>query len=160
MSKIHEENEEEIEEQPNKTINNAALVEINSYKQQSINSNKLLESIKDLYKNENYSLAKLYLFLMKLSNESDYFGVKIQRVLYQSEIALKEKNISESIRLGHKILLWINNLDLKKYNNNVIEILIQVLLNSSEVCINKSPLLSCWFLFVAKNTCMKCSIKT
>ena len=92
---------------------------------------------------------------MKLSNKSDYFGVKIQTVYYKSEIALKEKNIFESIRLGHKIINWINYLDIKKYNIDVITTLIQVLINSSEVCQDSHPLLSCWFLFVAKNIFMK-----
>ena len=122
---------------------------------QTINSNKILENIKESYNNQNYSLAKLYLFLMKLSNKSDYFGVKIQTVYYKSEIALKEKNIYESIFLGHKIINWINYLDIKKYNEEVITTLIQVLINSSEVCQDSHPLLSCWFLFVAKNICMK-----
>ena len=122
---------------------------------QTINSNKILENIKESFNNENYSLAKLYLFLMKLSNKSDYFGVKIQTVYYKSEIALKEKNVFESIRLGHKIISWINYLDIKKYNVEVITTLIQVLINSSEVCQDSHPLLSCWFLFVAKNIFMK-----
>ena len=122
---------------------------------QTINSNKILENIKESFNNQNYSLAKLYLFLMKLSNKSDYFGVKIQTVYYKSEIALKEKNFFESIRLGHKIINWINYLDIKKYNEEVISTLIQVLVNSSEVCQDSHPLLSCWFLFVAKNICMK-----
>ena len=122
---------------------------------QTINSNKILENIKESYNNQNYSLAKLYLFLMKLSNKSDYFGVKIQTVYYKSEIALKEKNIYESISLGHKIINWINYLDIKKYNEEVITTLIQVLINSSEICQDSHPLLSCWFLFVAKNVCMK-----
>ena len=122
---------------------------------QTINSNKILENIKEAFNNENYSLAKLYLFLMKLSNKSDYFGVKIQTVYYKSEIALKEKNIFESIRLGHKIISWINYLDIKKYNVEVITTLIQVLINSSEVSQDSHPLLSCWFLFVAKNIFMK-----
>ena len=47
---------------------------------QTINSNKILENIKEAFNNQNYSLTKLYLFLMKLSNKSDYFGVKIQTV--------------------------------------------------------------------------------
>ena len=122
---------------------------------QAINSNKILENIKESFNNENYSLAKLYLFLMKLSNKSDYFGVKIQTVYYKSEIALKEKNVFESIRLGHKIISWINYLDIKKYNVEVITTLIQVLINSSEVCQDSHPMLSCWFLFVAKNIFMK-----
>ena len=122
---------------------------------QTINSNKILENIKESFNNENYSLAKLYLFLMKHSNKSDYFGVKIQTVFYKSEIALKEKNIFESIHLGHKIINWINYLDIKKYNNEVITTLIQVLINSSEVCQDSHPLISCWFLFVAKNIFMK-----
>ena len=78
-----------------------------SYKM--INSTKILESIKEEFTKENYSLAKLYLFLMKLSNQNNFFGVKLQKVFYQSEIALKEKNIFESIRLGHKIINWINS---------------------------------------------------
>ena len=122
---------------------------------QTINSNKILENIKESFNNQNFSLTKLYLFLMKLSNKSDYFGVKIQTVYYKSEIALKEKNIFESIRLGHKIINWINYLDIKKYNIDVITTLIQVLINSSEVCQDSHPLLSCWFLFVAKNIFMK-----
>ena len=122
---------------------------------QTINSNKILENVKESFNNQNYSLAKLYLFLMKLSNKSDYFGVKIQTVYFKSEIALKEKNIFESIRLGHKVINWINYLDIKKYNNEVITTLILVLINSSEVCQDSHPLLSCWFLFVAKNIFMK-----
>ena len=122
---------------------------------QTINSNKILENVKEAFNNQNYSLAKLYLFLMKLSNKSDYFGVKIQTVYFKSEIALKEKNIFESIRLGHKIINWINYLDIKKYNIEVITTLIQVLINSSEVCQDSHPLLSCWFLFAAKNIFMK-----
>ena len=31
---------------------------------QTINSNKILENIKESFNNQNYSLAKLYLFLM------------------------------------------------------------------------------------------------
>ena len=122
---------------------------------QTINSNKILENIKEAFNNQNYSLTKLYLFLMKLSNKSDYFGVKIQTVNYKSEIALKEKNIFESILLGHKIINWTNYLDIKKYNVDVITTLIQVLVNSSEICQDSHPLLSCWFLFVAKNIFMK-----
>ena len=70
----------------------------------TINSSKMLESIKEVFASENYSLSKLYLFLLKLSNQGNYFGIKLQTVYYQSEIALKENNIFESIRLGHKIL--------------------------------------------------------
>ena len=121
----------------------------------TINSSKMLESIKEVFASENYSLSKLYLFLLKLSNQGNYFGIKLQTVYYQSEIALKENNIFESIRLGHKILTWINTLDIKKYNADVVTILIRVLLNSSEVCQESNPLISCWFLFVAKNIMMK-----
>ena len=135
--------------------NNNNYLNIFQKSYQTINSNKILENIKESFNNQNYSLAKLYLFLMKLSNKSDYFGVKIQTVYYKSEIALKEKNIFESIRLGHKIINWINYLDIKKYNEEVITTLIQVLINSSEVCQDSHPLLSCWFLFVAKNIFMK-----
>ena len=124
-----------------------------SYKM--INSTKILESIKEEFTKENYSLAKLYLFLMKLSNQNNFFGVKLQKVFYQSEIALKEKNIFESIRLGHKIINWINSLDIKKYNNEVVTTLIKILLNSSEIIQDTHPLIGCWFLFVAKNTFMK-----
>ena len=121
----------------------------------TINSSKMLESIKEVFASKNYSLSKLYLFLLKLSNQSNYFGIKLQTVYYQSEIALKEYNIFESIRLGHKIISWINTLDIKKYNTDVVTILIRVLLNSSEVCQDTNPLISCWFLFVAKNVMMK-----
>ena len=121
----------------------------------TINSSKMLESIKEVFASENYSLSKLYLFLLKLSNQSNYFGIKLQTVYYQSEIALKEYNIFESIRLGHKIISWINTLDIKKYNTDVVTILIRVLLNSSEVCQDTNPLISCWFLFIAKNVMMK-----
>ena len=121
----------------------------------TINSSKMLESIKEVFASENYSLSKLYLFLLKLSNQNNYFGIKLQIVYYQSEIALKEKNIFESIRLGHKIITWINSLDIKKYNTDVVTILIRVLLNSAEVCQDNNPLISCWFLFSAKNVFMK-----
>ena len=74
----------------------------------TINSTKMLESIIDVFASQNYSLSKLYLFLLKLSNQNNYFGIKLQTIYYQSEIALKEENIKESIRLGHKIITWIN----------------------------------------------------
>ena len=121
----------------------------------TINSTKMLESIREVFSSQNYSLSKLYLFLLKLSNQNNYFGIKLQTVYYQSEIALKENNILESIRLGHKIITWINSLDIKKYNADVVSILIRVLLNSSEVCQDSNPILSCWFLFAAKNIFMK-----
>ena len=121
----------------------------------TINSTKMLESIKDVFASQNYSLSKLYLFLLKLSNQNNYFGIKLQTIYYQSEIALKEENIKESIRLGHKIITWINSLDIKKYNSYVVTILIRVLLNSAEVCQDNNPLISCWFLFAAKNIFMK-----
>jgi len=121
----------------------------------TINNTKILESIKEAFTNENYSLAKLYLFLMKLNNQNNFFGVKLQTVFYQSEIAFKEKNIFESIRLGHKIITWINSLDIKKYNNEVVTTLIRILLNSLEVIQDSHPSISCSFLFVAKNTFMK-----
>ena len=121
----------------------------------TINSTKMLESIKEVFASKNYSLSKLYLFLLKLSNQNNYFGIKLQAIYYQSEIALKENNISDSIRLGHKILTWINSLDIKKYNKDVVTILIRVLLNSAEVCQENNPLISCWFLFTAKNVFMK-----
>ena len=161
-----------MEEQISKSLNNQNSINSNPsspiepspsskiYQQQIVNPNKLFEKIKDLMSSDNYSLTKLYLFLMKLSNKSNYFGVKIQSILFQSQIALKEKNETESIRLGHKIISWINNLDLKKYNTDVIMTLIQVLSNSSEVCQENFPMLSCLFLFFAKNICRKCAIKT
>ena len=121
----------------------------------TINSSKILESIKEVFASENYSLSKLYLSLLKLSNQNNYFGIKLQTVYYQSEIALKEKNIFESIRLGHKIINWNNSLDIKKYNPDVVTILIRVLLNSADVCQDNNPLISCWFLFEAKNIFMK-----
>ncbi len=92
---------------------------------------------------------------MKLNNQNNFFGVKLQTVFYQSEIAFKEKNIFESIRLGHKIITWINSLDIKKYNNEVVTTLIRILLNSLEVIQDSHPSISCSFLFVAKNTFMK-----
>ena len=39
---------------------------------QTINSTKILESKKEAFTNENYSLAKLYLFLKKLNNQSNF----------------------------------------------------------------------------------------
>ena len=96
---------------------------------------------------------------MKLSNKSKNFGVKIQIIYFLSEISLKEKNEEESIKIGHKIISWINKLDLKKYNDEVIISFLHILLNSSEICENNSIMLSCWFLFVAKNICMEKSIK-
>ena len=135
--------------------NNDQNTEIYHKEYKTINSSKMLESIKDVFASENYSLSKLYLFLLKLSNQNNYFGIKLQTVYYQSEIALKENNYFESIRLGHKIVTWINSLDIKKYNVDVVTILIRVLLNSAEICQDSNPLISCWFLFVAKNTFMK-----
>ena len=82
------------------------------YQQQIINQSKLLIKIKELIESKEYSLAKLYLFIMKLSNKSKNFGVKIQIIYFLSEISLKEKNEEESIKLGHKIISWINKLDL------------------------------------------------
>ena len=90
-----------------------------------------------------------------MSNQNNYFGIKLQTIYYQSEIALKEKSISDSLQYGHKIISWINSLDIKKYNNDVVTILIRVLLNSSQVCQDEYPLISCWFLFTAKNILMK-----
>ena len=144
-----------------KEINSISLMtKAKIFQQQIINPNKLLEKIQELIKLENYPLAKLYLFIMKLSNKSKNFGIKINIMLYLSEIATKEKNENESIKLGHKVISWINNLDIKKYNNDVILILLQILVNSSEICEKNYILLSCWFLYVAKNLCMKRAIKS
>ena len=130
------------------------------YQQQIINQSKLLIKIKELIESKEYSLAKLYLFIMKLSNKSKNFGVKIQIIYFLSEISLKEKNEEESIKIGHKIISWINKLDLKKYNDEVIISFLHILLNSSEICENNNSIMfSCWFLFVAKNLCMEKSIK-
>ena len=129
------------------------------YQQQIINPSKLLIKIKELIESKEYSYAKLYLFIMKLSNKSKNFGVKIQINHFLSEIALKEKNEEESIRIGHKIISWINKLDLKKYNDEVIITFLNILLNSSEICENNNIIFSCWFLFLAKNLCMERSIK-
>ena len=133
--------------------NKASQIYHKEYK--AINSTELLESIKEVFKSGNYSLAKLYLFLLKMSNQNNYFGIKLQTIYYQSEIALKEKNIEDSIRYGHKIITWINSLDIKKYKSDVVNILIRVLLNSSQACQDEYPLISCWFLFTAKNILMK-----
>ena len=129
------------------------------YQQQCINNNKLLEKIKELIKSENYSLAKLYLFLLKLNNESKNFEIKIQIIYYLSEIAAKEKNEKESIKLGHKIISLINKLDMKKYNEEIILSFILILINSSEICENNNIMLSCWFLFTAKNVYIENYIK-
>ena len=147
------ENNSSLEISTSNTNTNNPNIYHKEYK--TINSTKMLESIKEVFSSENYSLSKLYIFLLKLSNQNNYFGIKLQTVYYQSEIALKEQNISESIRLGHKIITWINSLDIKKYNIDVVSILIRVLLNSAEVCQDINPLISCWFLFVAKNAFMK-----
>ena len=137
------------------TNTNNPNLQIYQKEYKTINSTKMLESIKEVFNSKNFSLSKLYLFLLKLSNQNNYFGIKLQTVHYQSEIALKENNISESIRLGHKMLTWINSLDIKKYKYDVVTKLIQVLLNSAEVCQENNPLISCWFLFTAKNVFMK-----
>ena len=133
--------------------NKASQIYHKEYK--AINSTELLESIKEVFKSGNYSIAKLYLFLLKMSNQNNYFGIKLQTIYYQSEIELKEKTIEDSIRYGHKIITWINSLDIKKYKSDVVNILIRVLLNSSQACQDEYPLISCWFLFTAKNILMK-----
>ena len=140
-----------------KSNNNSSSAKI--YQQQVVNPSKLLIKIKELIKSEQYPLAKLYLFLMKLSNKSNNFGVKIKIIYFLSEIAFKEKNEKNSIRFGHKIISWINNLDIKTFNEEVIICFIQVLINSSEICENNFIMFSCWFLFVAKNLCMEKLIK-
>ena len=137
--------------------NNSSSAKI--YQQQVVNPSKLLIKIKELIKSEQYPLAKLYLFLMKLSNKSNNFGVKIKIIYFLSEIATKEKNEKNSIRFGHKIISWINNLDIKTFNEEVIICFIQVLINSSEICENNFIMFSCWFLFVAKNLSMEKLIK-
>ena len=129
------------------------------YQQQIINPSKLLNKIKELIKSEQFLLAKLYLFLMKLCNKSKNFGVKIKIIYFLSEISHKEKDEKASIRFGHKVISWINDLDIKKYNDEVILSFLQILINSSEICENNFILFSCWFLFVAKNLCMEKSIK-
>ena len=145
---------EEISTNSN-TINSNQSPKIYHKEYKTINSTKMLESIKEVFTSGNYSLSKLYLFLLKMSNQNNYFGIKLQTIYYQSEIALKEKSISDSLQYGHKIISWINSLDIKKYNNDVVTILIRVLLNSSQVCQDEYPLISCWFLFTAKNILMK-----
>ena len=138
---------------------NSDLLSPKIYQQQIINPSKLLEKIKELINLEDYSLAKLYLFIMKLNNKAKNIGMKIKILLLLSEIASKEKNEQESIKLGHKIVLWLKKLNIKNYNNEVILSFLQILINSSEICQNKYLILSFWFLFIAKNLCMEKSIK-
>ena len=138
---------------------NSDLLTPKIYQQQIINPSKLLEKIKELINLEDYSLAKLYLFIMKLNNKTRNFGVKIKILLLLSEIATKEKKEQESIKLGHKIVLLVNKLNIKNYNNEVILSFLQILINSSEICQNNYLILSCWFLFIVKNLCMEKSIK-
>ena len=129
------------------------------YQQQVVSQNKLLDKIKQLIKSSEYPLAKLYLFLLKLSNNSKNIGIKINIINFLSEISTKEKNEQESVKFGHKIISWINSLDLNNYNDEVILSFLHILINSSEVCQKNHLILSCWFLFVAKNLCIERAIK-
>ena len=129
------------------------------YQQQIINQSKLLIKIKELIESKEFPLAKIYLFILKLSNKSKNLGVKIQILYFLSEISLKEKNEKESIKIGYKIISWINKLDLKKYNDDVIITFLHILLNSSEICEHNNIMFSCWYLFIAKSLCMEKSIK-
>ena len=58
--------------------NKASQIYHKEYK--AINSTELLESIKEVFKSGNYSLAKLYLFLLKMRNQNNYFGIKLQTI--------------------------------------------------------------------------------
>ena len=127
---------------------------------QEISSHKLLDISKELYSHNEYSLAMLYLLLIKYSSNSDYRGVKIQSLYNLSLIYLKQKDEKGLNQIGYKIFKWLKKIDLKRYNEEVIITFLEILLINEKIFFfNYQEILSDWYLYTCKNIIMENSIK-
>ena len=127
---------------------------------QEISSHKLLDISKELYSHNEYSLAMLYLLLIKYSSNSDYRGVKIQSLYNLSLIYLKQKDEKGLNQIGYKIFKWLKKIDLKRYNEEVIITFLEILLINEKIFFdNDQEILSAWYLYTCKNIIMENSIK-
>ena len=127
---------------------------------QEISTNKLLEAAKQLIITDELHLAEFYLNLIKYSNNSDSIGAKIQSIYNLSSIYKLLHMESQLIHIGRRIIKWISLLDLKRYNQEVLLMIVQILLNCAEECQSKdNEMLTGWFLFISKNISMEHSIK-
>ena len=127
---------------------------------QEISTNKLLDAAKQLIITDELHLAEFYLKLIKYSSNSDSIGAKIQSIYNLSSIYKLLHMEPHLIHIGRKILKWISLLDLKRYNQEVLLMIIQILLNCAEECQSKdNEMLTGWFLFISKNISMEHSIK-
>ena len=122
---------------------------------QEISSNKLLEASKDLILKNDMQNANFYLNLIKYSGNNEYIGVKIQ-VLYNLSIIYKRnKDDNQLLLISSKLLNWVELLDLKRYNEDVITIIIQIFLNGVEILEEKDRMIfAAWILFFCKNISM------
>ena len=127
---------------------------------QEISSNKLLDASKDLILKNDFQNANFYLNLVKYSGNNEYIGVKIQVLYNLSIIYKKNKSDIELLMIGSKLLNWVESLDLKRYNEDVITIIIQIFLNCVDILEEKNRMIfAAWILFFCKNISIKNAFK-
>ena len=127
---------------------------------QEISTNKLLEAAKHLITRDDIKFGEFYLNLMKYSGGSDSIGAKIQALYHLSNLYKRNKEENKMIKIGRKILKWKEMLDFKRYNQDILGIIIQILLNCVDVCAEKEKtIFAGWFLFLSKTISMENVVK-